>query len=30
MAGEERGTVVLGFLWALGERLVPELVRIHG
>jgi LysR family transcriptional regulator, transcription activator of glutamate synthase operon len=27
MAGEERGTVALGFLWALGERLVPELVR---
>jgi DNA-binding transcriptional LysR family regulator len=27
MTGEERGTVALGFLWALGERLVPELVR---
>jgi DNA-binding transcriptional LysR family regulator len=27
MAGDERGTVALGFLWALGERLVPELVR---
>jgi LysR family transcriptional regulator, transcription activator of glutamate synthase operon len=27
MAGEEHGTVALGFLWALGERLVPELVR---
>jgi LysR family transcriptional regulator, transcription activator of glutamate synthase operon len=28
MAGEECGTVALGFLWALGERLVPELVRV--